>query len=147
MAKSAAAAVHADRGYSQKRRVPQFLVRGPFNSWGFDKGINSQMAQNGDGKWELEIMHTWPTYVQLNVFGYDDFYYGDVDGDEEGDDEGDGAPGNLKAVRRNAEGMKSNNGNSSKKPENLDINEHPFALACGELGFNKNPDRQPREAT
>lgn len=81
MAKSAAAAVHADRGYSQKRRVPQFLVRGPFNSWGFDKGISSQMAQNGDGKWELEIMHTWPTYVQLNVFGYDDFYYGDVDGD------------------------------------------------------------------
>jgi alpha-1,3-glucan synthase len=81
LAKSAAAAVHADRGYSQKRRVPQFLVRGPFNSWGFDKGINSQMAQNGDGKWELEIMHTWPTYVQLNVFGYDDFYYGDVDGD------------------------------------------------------------------
>ena len=22
-----------------------------------------------------------PTYLQLNVFGYDDYYYGDVDGD------------------------------------------------------------------
>jgi len=81
LAQSAAAVVHADRGYSQQRRVPQFLVRGPFNSWGFDKGISSQMTQNSEGKWELEIMHTWPTYVQLNVFGYDDFYYGDVDGD------------------------------------------------------------------
>jgi alpha-1,3-glucan synthase len=81
LAQSAAAVVHADRGYGQQRRVPQFLVRGPFNSWGFDKGISSLMKQNSDGKWELEIMHTWPTYVQLNVFGYDDFYYGDVDGD------------------------------------------------------------------
>jgi alpha-1,3-glucan synthase len=81
LAQSAAAVVHADRGYGQQRRVPQFLVRGPFNAWGFDKGISSQMTQNSEGKWELEIMHTWPTYIQLNVFGYDDFYYGDVDGD------------------------------------------------------------------
>ena len=39
------------------------------------------MTQTSDGQWELEIMSTWPTIVQLNVFGYDDFYYGDVDGD------------------------------------------------------------------
>ncbi|KAH9981170.1 modular protein with glycoside hydrolase family 13 and glycosyltransferase family 5 domains [Lactifluus volemus] len=78
---STAAVVHADRGYSSQRRVPQFLVRGPFNSWGFDKGVSAQMTQNGQGLWELEIMSTWPTYVQLNVFGYDDYYYGDVDGD------------------------------------------------------------------
>ena len=39
------------------------------------------MEQNEDGKWELEIMATWPTYVQLNVWGYDDYYYGDTDGD------------------------------------------------------------------
>jgi len=81
MANSASGVVHADRGYGQQRRVPQFLVRGPFNSWGFDKGIPSQMSQNSEGKWELEVMATWPSYVQLNVFGYDDFYYGDVDGD------------------------------------------------------------------
>ncbi|KAI0006163.1 glycoside hydrolase family 13/glycosyltransferase family 5 protein [Russula compacta] len=80
-AKSAGAVTHADRGYGQQRRVPQFLARGPFNSWGYDKGITSQMTQNSQGKWELEIMSTWPTYVQLNVFGYDDYYYGDVDGD------------------------------------------------------------------
>ncbi|OBZ75598.1 Cell wall alpha-1,3-glucan synthase mok13 [Grifola frondosa] len=73
--------VHADHNYNTPRRVPQFLARGPFNQWGFDKGISAQMTQNTDGKWELEIMATWPAYVQLNVFGYDNYYYGDTDGD------------------------------------------------------------------
>ncbi|KAI0302169.1 modular protein with glycoside hydrolase family 13 and glycosyltransferase family 5 domains [Russula brevipes] len=80
-AKSATTVVHADRGYNTPRRVPQLLVRGPFNQWGFDKGVSSQMTQNSQGEWEVEIMATWPTFVQINVFGYDDFYYGDVDGD------------------------------------------------------------------
>jgi alpha-1,3-glucan synthase len=80
-AKSASTVVHADRGYSTPRRVPQLLVRGPFNQWGFDKGVTSQMTQNSQGEWEVEIMATWPTFVQINVFGFDDFYYGDVDGD------------------------------------------------------------------
>lgn len=39
------------------------------------------MEQNEDGFWELEIMANWPTYVQLNVWGFDDYYYGDVDND------------------------------------------------------------------
>ncbi|GLB34918.1 putative glycoside hydrolase family 13 and glycosyltransferase family 5 protein [Lyophyllum shimeji] len=79
---SVAHVVHADAGYSgHQRRVPQFLARGPFNKWGFDKGITSLMTQNSDGKWELEIMASWPTYVQLNVWSFDDYYYGDMDGD------------------------------------------------------------------
>ncbi|KAG8934063.1 Cell wall alpha-1,3-glucan synthase ags1 [Tulasnella sp. 418] len=73
--------VHSDYNYNKPRRVPQFLARGPFNTWGFDRGINSQMSHRDDGKWELEIMATWPSYVQLNVYGYDDFFYGDTDGD------------------------------------------------------------------
>ena len=37
---SALRVVHADRGFNHgTRRVPQYLVRGPFNQWGFDKGI------------------------------------------------------------------------------------------------------------
>ncbi|EEB87244.1 hypothetical protein MPER_15489, partial [Moniliophthora perniciosa FA553] len=36
---------------------------------------------NAQGKWELEIMASWPTYIQLNVWGFDDYYYGDTDGD------------------------------------------------------------------
>ncbi|CAL1704520.1 unnamed protein product [Somion occarium] len=78
---SAAHVVHADRGYGKPRRVPQFLARGPFNDWGFDQGTPAQMEHNDEGKWELEIMATWPTYVQLNVWAYDDYYYGDTDGD------------------------------------------------------------------
>jgi alpha-1,3-glucan synthase len=74
------------------------LVRGEFNTWGFDKGISSLMQQKSDGLWELEvgtpsyketpvtypiekIMASWPSYVQLNVFTYDDYFYGDTDGD------------------------------------------------------------------
>jgi alpha-1,3-glucan synthase len=73
--------VHADHGYNTQRHYPQFLARGPFNSWGFDSGISAQMSQSGDNTWELEIMADWPTYVQLNIFGYDNYYYGDVDDD------------------------------------------------------------------
>ncbi|KAF8636652.1 hypothetical protein AX17_003459 [Amanita inopinata Kibby_2008] len=79
---STAAVVHADYGYSgPKRRVPQFLVRGPYNNWGFDQGIPSKMTSNDKGQWEIEIMASWPSYVQLNVWDYDDYYYGDADGD------------------------------------------------------------------
>ncbi|KAI0341602.1 glycoside hydrolase family 13 and glycosyltransferase family 5 domain-containing protein [Trametopsis cervina] len=81
LAMSATSMVHADRDVSKPRRLPQLLARGPFNQWGFDLGIPAEMAMNDDGKWELEIMASWPTYVQLNVFAYDDFYYGDVDND------------------------------------------------------------------
>lgn len=56
-------------------------ITSPFNAWGFDQGIPAQMERGDDGKWELEIMATWPMYVQLNVWGYDDYYYGDTDGD------------------------------------------------------------------
>ncbi|KII88464.1 glycosyltransferase family 5 protein [Plicaturopsis crispa FD-325 SS-3] len=79
---AATVVVHADRGYGQMRRVPQLLARGPFNSWGFDQGVSAQMEHTGDSRWELEIMANWPTYVQLNVWGYDDYYYGDSDGDQ-----------------------------------------------------------------
>lgn len=81
LASSSTAVVHADRGHSNPRRVPQFIARGPFNTWGFDAGIDAQFTQKDSGVWELPIMATWPTYVQLNVFSYDDYFYGDVDGD------------------------------------------------------------------
>ncbi|KAF8121955.1 glycoside hydrolase family 13/glycosyltransferase family 5 protein [Boletus edulis] len=80
-AASASVVVHADLNYNTQRRVPQLLARGPFNNWGYDQGIPAVMNQIGDGVWELEIMASWPTYLQINVFGYDDYYYGDVDAD------------------------------------------------------------------
>jgi alpha-1,3-glucan synthase len=78
---SSSAMVHADIGVPQPRRVPQFLSRGPYNTWGFDLGLPNLLEQNEDGLWELEIMATWPTYIQLNVWGFDDYFYGDYDGD------------------------------------------------------------------
>ncbi|KAI0647127.1 glycoside hydrolase family 13 and glycosyltransferase family 5 protein [Trametes meyenii] len=81
LAKSASVVVHSDHGYDTPRRVPQLLARGPFNEWGFDKGIPAEMTHKKENRWELEIMASWPTYVQLNVFGYDNYYYGDADGD------------------------------------------------------------------
>ncbi|KAK1236528.1 hypothetical protein PQX77_000221 [Marasmius sp. AFHP31] len=79
---STAHVTHADHGYvGPPRRVPQLLARGPFNQWGFDKGLPHTMRMNQDGLWELQIMATWPTYIQLNVWSFDDYYYGDVDGD------------------------------------------------------------------
>ena len=47
--------VHADRGFSQKRRVPQFLARGAFNQWGFDKGTQATLQLNDQNYWELEV--------------------------------------------------------------------------------------------
>ncbi|KAG8842358.1 Cell wall alpha-1,3-glucan synthase ags1, partial [Serendipita sp. 411] len=51
---STAHIVHVDRGYDLPRRVPQMLVRGPYNTWGYDKGVPSVMEHKKDGTWEIE---------------------------------------------------------------------------------------------
>ncbi|KZT09456.1 glycosyltransferase family 5 protein [Laetiporus sulphureus 93-53] len=82
LAQTSSVVVHSDHDCNTPRRVPQFLVRGEYNTWGYDKGLNYEMAQNADsGYWEMEIAYIWPSYVQLNVFGFDNYFYGDVDGD------------------------------------------------------------------
>jgi len=73
--------VHADFGYDKPRRVPRFLARGEFNRFGFDLDVPSKLTQNSDGKWELDIMDGWPSSIQLNVYDFDEYFYGDVDGD------------------------------------------------------------------
>ncbi|KIO16968.1 hypothetical protein M407DRAFT_12567, partial [Tulasnella calospora MUT 4182] len=78
---SAYTVVHADYGYSTPRRVPKLLARGPYNQWGFDKGLTNQFDHREDGKWELESMANWPSYIQINVFANDDYFYGDTGGD------------------------------------------------------------------
>jgi alpha-1,3-glucan synthase len=49
--------------------------------WGFDKGIDTLMKLNDQDQWQLDIMAAWPSYMQLNVFGFNDYWYGDADGD------------------------------------------------------------------
>ncbi|CED84497.1 modular protein with glycoside hydrolase family 13 and glycosyltransferase family 5 domains [Phaffia rhodozyma] len=75
--------VHADIGYEHQRRVPAFLARGPYNNWGYDSGVTNKFTQSADDsqEWSIQISASWPTIIQLCVFGYDDYFYGDVDGD------------------------------------------------------------------
>jgi len=73
--------MHADFGYDKPRRVPRFLARGEVNRFGNDQDIPSKMQQNSDGKCVLDIMDGWPSSIQLNVFDFDDYFYGDTDGD------------------------------------------------------------------
>lgn len=82
LAGSAATAVHADAEYDgPQRRYPQLLLRGVFNNWGFDLGLPSHLQNHGDGDWSMPIMAAWPSEFQLNVFSFDDYFYGDADGD------------------------------------------------------------------
>jgi len=37
-------------------------MRGPFNQWGFDKGVDSVMTKNNKGQWELVLMLPFSTY-------------------------------------------------------------------------------------
>jgi alpha-1,3-glucan synthase len=83
LATAAPSRVHADIGYDQQRRLPAFLARGPFNNWGYDSGLTNSFAQDAKTphEWSLQISSSWPTVIQLCVFGYDDYFYGDVDND------------------------------------------------------------------
>jgi alpha-1,3-glucan synthase len=80
IAGSSATEVHADYDYTGQRRFPQLMARGAFNNWGYDSGTNADL-ENDNGVWSIPLMSSWPDYVQLNVYGYDDFFYGDTDGD------------------------------------------------------------------
>lgn len=63
------------------RTVPQFLLRGPFNQWGYDMGTSNAFVARYDN-WTFDIMTSWPNYFQITTFDvHDDHYYGDVDGD------------------------------------------------------------------
>jgi alpha-1,3-glucan synthase len=48
---------------------------------GLDSDVPSTFTQTSDGKWELNIMAGWPSPIQLNVYDFDDYFYGDADGD------------------------------------------------------------------
>jgi alpha-1,3-glucan synthase len=82
IAGSAAHVVHADADWTGgERRWPQLLARGHFNTWGYDLGAASAFKQAGDNMWQMPLMSAWPAYIQLNVWAYDDYFYGDTDGD------------------------------------------------------------------
>lgn len=80
---SAAQQVDSDYGYSPSgvRTLPQLLLRGPFNQWGYDLGAKNWFVASHDN-WTFDIMTSWPNYFQVTPFDvHDQFSYGDVDGD------------------------------------------------------------------
>ena len=84
IAKSAGHDVHADANYNgPQRRWPQLLARGAFNNWGYDLGASAHFDKpdNDDHNWKIALMDAWPTYIQINIWAYDDYFYGDTDGD------------------------------------------------------------------
>ena len=74
---------HADADWTGgQRRWPQLLARGAFNTWGFDLGTSAHFALNSsDHIWTFPFMAAWPAYIQLNIWAFDDYFYGDTDGD------------------------------------------------------------------
>ena len=80
-ASSAATVMHTDFPYDKPHQVPRFLARGEFNRFGVDADVPSKFTQNNDGKRELDIVDGWPPSIQLNVYDFDDYFYGDTDGD------------------------------------------------------------------
>lgn len=85
LAGSAASMVHADANWNGgQRRWPQLLARGKFNNWGYDLGASAHFTapkDNTTNNWAIPLSAAWPTYIQLNVWAYDDYFYGDTDGD------------------------------------------------------------------
>ncbi|WVN90024.1 uncharacterized protein L203_105256 [Cryptococcus depauperatus CBS 7841] len=74
--------VHADANWSHgHRRFPQVLARGSFNTWGYDLGASASFSLKQDSIWQLPLSAAWPSFIQLNVWAYDDYFYGDVDAD------------------------------------------------------------------
>lgn len=85
---SSAHVQHSDLGSTTPRRFPHLFLQGPFNMYGYDAGIKSQMKQLADGKWSHNFMSEWPAKLQFNVWGVNPdekpdstFVYGDIDGD------------------------------------------------------------------
>ncbi|ORX40442.1 hypothetical protein BD324DRAFT_677915 [Kockovaella imperatae] len=75
--------VHDDADWDGgQRRWPQLLARGQFNTWGFDLGAQAHFELNStDHIWTFPFMSAWPAYIQLNIWSFDDYFYGDTDSD------------------------------------------------------------------
>lgn len=90
MAGSSAVVQQADleRQDDPPRRFPHLFAHGPFNQYGFDAGLKSEMSMGKDGLWRFHFMSEWPDMFQLNVWGMNPDgqpdttgVYGDIDND------------------------------------------------------------------
>ncbi|KAL4966950.1 alpha-1,3-glucan synthase Ags1 [Aspergillus stella-maris] len=80
-----------DLGWNHKvsRRFPHLFFNGPYNQYGFDKGLRNHIAlDTEDGYWKYHFTTEWPAVGQLNVWGMNpdgqpdqSYVLGDADGD------------------------------------------------------------------
>lgn len=67
LAGTAYTTVHSDATFTGgQRRVPQYLVRGPFNTWGFDQGVNAKMT-NVNGQWTFKVSSTLRLFPSMTL--------------------------------------------------------------------------------
>ena len=78
-----------DRQDLPPRRFPHLFWQGPYNQFGFDAGLNNELAlDEKDGLWKFNFMTEWPAIAQINIWGMnpdgqpdETGVLGDIDGD------------------------------------------------------------------
>ncbi|KAJ5414114.1 hypothetical protein N7509_000741 [Penicillium cosmopolitanum] len=54
------------------RRFPHLWFNGPFNQYGYDQGLASEMKYDTEtSRWNYDFVYEWPSIGQLNVWGID----------------------------------------------------------------------------
>lgn len=76
---------------SKPRRLPNLFLNGPYNSYGYDAGLDNTFKLSNDGEWSIPWMTEWSasgSVAQLNVWGMNPdgqpdqtIVLGDIDGD------------------------------------------------------------------
>lgn len=76
---------------SKPRRFPHMFLNGPYNSYGYDAGLNNRFELQDNNEWTFHWMTEWSRHgsaAQINVWGIDpdgqpdqSMVLGDIDGD------------------------------------------------------------------
>ncbi|KAJ5902211.1 hypothetical protein N7495_002739 [Penicillium taxi] len=57
---------------NQVRRFPHLWFNGPYNQYGYDAGLESEMKYDTkSSRWTYDFVYEWPSVGQLNVWGVD----------------------------------------------------------------------------
>ncbi|KAK4501124.1 hypothetical protein PRZ48_006930 [Zasmidium cellare] len=77
--------------HSRQRRFPSMFLNGPYNSYGFDAGLDNRFKLRDNNEWTLHWMTEWSprgSVAQINVWGINPdgkpdqtIVLGDIDGD------------------------------------------------------------------
>ncbi|KAJ5589900.1 hypothetical protein N7450_003872 [Penicillium hetheringtonii] len=55
------------------RRFPHLWFNGPYNQYGYDQGLDSEMTfDTKTSRWNYDFVYEWPSVGQLNVWGIDE---------------------------------------------------------------------------